>query len=146
MTAGTQALSAPDGLVVFDGVCRLCSGGVRFLLRADRAERLSFTAAQWPFGRALLTDAGLDPDDPSTFLYFDQGRPLQRSDAVLAILRRLPAPWPWLARAASAVPRGGRDRLYDFVARRRYQVLGRRASCELPGPELRGRFIVEAWR
>jgi predicted DCC family thiol-disulfide oxidoreductase YuxK len=33
------------------------------------------------------------------------------------------------------------NRLYDFVARNRYRVFGRRAQCFMPRPEWQDRFI-----
>jgi predicted DCC family thiol-disulfide oxidoreductase YuxK len=41
------------------------------------------------------------------------------------------------------VPRVLRDGVYDFVARHRYRWFGRTASCEVPGPEVRGRLLDE---
>jgi predicted DCC family thiol-disulfide oxidoreductase YuxK len=39
------------------------------------------------------------------------------------------------------VPRPLRDWAYDIVARHRYRWFGRRATCMVPTPELRARFV-----
>ncbi|WP_185983194.1 thiol-disulfide oxidoreductase DCC family protein [Aureimonas mangrovi] len=131
---------APDGLMVFDGFCNFCSAQVQLLLRLDRTGVIRFTAIQSPYGRHLAERFGLDPDDPSTFLFFEKGRPLQASDAAIAVAQRLGRPWHWL-RAASALPRPIRDGVYRFIARNRYRIAGRRRSCMAPSPQMRARFV-----
>lgn len=132
----------PDGLWLFDGVCNFCSGSVRIALALDKAGGLRFTPIQSPYGRALAIRAGLDPDAPNTFLFFDHGRALEASDAVLALTGRLPAPWRWL-RALRIVPRPVRDAAYGWIARNRYRLLGKRDVCMVPSAEVRARFILD---
>ena len=127
-----------DGVMVFDGTCRLCAKSVRAVLRMDRSGVVTFVSAQSPYGRILCAWAGVDPDDPSTFLFFAHGRPLAASDAVVAILRRMPWPWRWL-RFIALVPRPIRDRVYGVVARNRYTWFGRE-TCPVYGPEVRARL------
>ena len=94
-----------DGLWLFDGVCNFCSGSVQIALRLDRKGVLRFTPLQSPFGRAIAARYGLDLENPDSFLFFDRGRPLDASDAVLALARRLGPPWSafaWLSGSPSA--------------------------------------------
>ena len=133
----------PDGLMVFDGVCRLCVASVAIVLRLDRAATIRFAALQSPYGRLLCEQHGIDPDTPATFLFFDHGRALEASDAALALTARLPAPWCWL-RHLGLVPRPARDALYLWIARHRYRIFGKRRTCLVPSPEISRRFIEEA--
>lgn len=126
--------------MVFDGLCNFCAAQVQLILRADRAGAIRFTSIQSPYGRHLAGRFGIDPDDPSTFLFFERGRPLEASDAVIAIMKRLPPPWRWL-RVIAVLPRGWRDALYRLIARNRYRLLGRRAECMVPSAQERARFI-----
>lgn len=130
----------PDGLMVFDGLCNFCSAQVRLLLRVDRGGAIRFTSIQSPYGRLLAARFGIDPGDPATFLFFDRGRPLQASEAVVAILKRLPRPWRWL-RVVGIAPRPLRDTAYRWIARNRYRLLGRRDACMVPPAGVRSRFI-----
>jgi predicted DCC family thiol-disulfide oxidoreductase YuxK len=132
----------PDALWVFDGVCNFCSGSVQIVLRLDRKGGIRFTPMQSAYGRVLLQRAGLDPDEPTSFLFFNQGAALERSDAILALLARLPAPWRWLS-VLRIVPRRLRDRAYDWLAANRYRLMGRRDNCMVPSPETRARFAME---
>ncbi len=81
---------APDGLMLFDGVCHLCDGTVRTVLAWDREAVIRFTPLQSSYGRALARAHGLDPETPESFLFFDHGRPLAKTAAIAALLRRLP--------------------------------------------------------
>jgi predicted DCC family thiol-disulfide oxidoreductase YuxK len=139
--ASDREPSRSPATVVFDGVCVLCSGWVRFLLKRDPARRFRFAAMQSNTGRALLTRHGIDPDDPVTFLLVDDGGAFTDSTAVLRIVTRLGGLWR-LAGAFYAMPRFLRDGLYRFVAQRRYRWFGRRESCFVPTPETADRFLA----
>lgn len=132
----------PDALWLFDGVCNFCSGSVRMVLKLDRKGVVRFTPIQSPFGRALALRHGLDPDAPQTFLFLDRGRVLEKSDAVLALLGRLDAPWRW-GRLAAVIPKPWRDGAYDWLAANRYRLLGRRKTCMTPSPADRARFVFD---
>jgi predicted DCC family thiol-disulfide oxidoreductase YuxK len=135
--------AGPDGLWVFDGVCNFCSGSVNAILRLDRRGAIQFTPMQSAYGQALMRTAGLDPEAPSSFLFFDRGRPLEKSAAVLALLDRLPSPWRW-GRMAGLLPCAWRDWAYDTLAANRYRLMGRKDQCMIPSPEQRARFVFEA--
>lgn len=129
-----------QAVIVFDGVCVLCSGWVRFLLRHDRRRRYRFAAMQSAAGRALLEGRGLDPDDPASFLLIDGTRAWTDSDAIRRVLAGLGGAWR-LAHALALVPRAVRDPLYRRLARNRYRLFGRRAQCLVPPVEERDRFL-----
>lgn len=133
----------PDGLVVFDGVCHLCSGSIRLLLAMDRKGVLRFSPIQSPYGQALAARAGLDPNAPVSFLYFDGGKPLERSAAVLALVARLGRPWRWLS-VLKVIPEPWRDAAYDGIAAHRFRLFGARRVCMIPSPGVLARFRTEA--
>jgi predicted DCC family thiol-disulfide oxidoreductase YuxK len=132
-------------VIVFDGVCVLCNGWVRFLLRHDRLQRYRFAAMQGDAGRRLLAENGLDPDDPMSFLLieYDCG-PMPRiatdTDAMRRVLVGLGGGWR-LAAAIALLPRGLRDPLYRLIARNRYRWFGRRDACLVPEHEQAWRFL-----
>lgn len=132
-------MSTDHPLVVFDGECRLCSGAVRFILERDRAGVFRFVPLQSSLGRRLLRARGHDPGDAGTMLLVDGDDVLERSDAVLAVARRLPG-WGW-TRVLRAVPRAIRDAVYSLVARNRFRWFGRRETCYVPTAEERSRFL-----
>ena len=137
-TEAPLAVAAP--VIVFDGVCALCNGWVRFLLRHDRRQRYRFAAMQGEHGRRLLSANGLDPDDPMSFLLIENGRAWTGTDAIARVLSGLGGVWR-LAAALRWLPRALRDPLYRLVARNRYRWFGRYEHCLLPMAEQRARFL-----
>jgi predicted DCC family thiol-disulfide oxidoreductase YuxK len=140
--ASSGEVGAPDGLMLFDGLCNFCSASVNLALALDRRGVVRFCPIQSAYGRLLATRHGLDPDDPTTFAFFDHGTPLFRSTGALALAARLPAPWRW-ARLAAVMPRSWRDAVYDWIAANRYRLFGRRGVCRLPSEAERARFVTD---
>jgi predicted DCC family thiol-disulfide oxidoreductase YuxK len=127
-------------VVLFDGVCNLCNGVVRFVIARDPDAHFQF-AALTSKAAARLLDGLPNPDPrPDSVLLIDNGCVFTRSDAALRIARRLTFPWP-MAYALVLLPRGWRDAAYDAIARRRYRWFGRRETCMVPSPAVRTRFL-----
>lgn len=136
--------AATSRVVLYDGVCGLCNGFVRFALRRDRRARLKFAPLDSAFGREVLARhpilAGHD-----SIVYVERigGNEIvaSRSDAAVRIARHLGVWWSAVGRVYSALPRALRDAMYDAVARRRYAWFGRFDACPIPTAEERARFI-----
>ena len=128
-------------VIVFDGVCVLCSRWVDFILRHDRAGRFQLAAMQGEHGRALLVAHGLSADDPLSFLLVEDGRGYTDTDAIARVLRGLGRRWSWAGRALSILPRWLRDPAYRWIARHRYRLFGRREQCRLPDSAQAWRFL-----
>jgi predicted DCC family thiol-disulfide oxidoreductase YuxK len=127
-------------IIVFDGVCPLCSANARFILRHDRHRHFRLASMQSRAGASLYLRFGIDPTDPETLILVEGDRIRRGSDAVLAIWSGLG--WPWRAAAAlRIIPPPLRDPIYRWVARNRYRWFGRRETCWLPGPDLADRFL-----
>jgi predicted DCC family thiol-disulfide oxidoreductase YuxK len=127
-------------VMLFDGVCNLCSGSVQFAIAHDPQARLRFAAVQSPLGQAFLARQGLPLDVYESFYFVEQGMVYEKSTAWLRLVRYLQWPWPWF-RVLALVPRWIRDPAYSFVARNRYRWFGRRDVCLIPTPEVAARFI-----
>lgn len=133
--------SASDPIWLYDGVCVLCSGGVRYALRHERDRTIRFVAIQSGEGRALARAHGLDADDPDSFLFIEEGRALKKSDGALALAEHLGGPVRLLL-LGRFLPRPWRDWLYDRLARNRYRLFGRKETCDRPDPAMRHRFVL----
>jgi predicted DCC family thiol-disulfide oxidoreductase YuxK len=125
-------------LVLYDGVCGLCSRLRRFLSARDPYRVFDFASLQSETGRAVVSRAGGDPDDLTSFYVVANhgsagARVLAKSRAALFVAARLG--WPWKAACVlGALPTALLDRGYDVIARNRYRVFGRLDACELEGP------------
>ena len=130
-----------DSIIVFDGVCVLCSRWVGFVVQRDPHGQYKFAAMQTSSGRNLLVAHGIDPDDPLSFLLLEGGSAYTDTDAIVRILRSLGSGWRVAAVLLSIVPRFVRDLLYRWVARRRYRLFGRREACVVPTADIADRFL-----
>lgn len=140
MSPPTASPRPRQTIVLFDGVCNLCNGLVRFLLARDTGQRLVFASLQSDAGQALLRQHRLPTDDFNSFVLIDNGGAHVRSTAALRLVRRLPAPWP-LAYWLMVLPLPLRDAGYSWVAANRYRLFGQTRECMIPTPELRARFL-----
>lgn len=118
-------------IVVFDGICNLCSSLVDFITARDPGNAFTFVPMQTPRGQDLMQRHGISVDRVDTFLLIRNGDALVRSDAAIAIAGELRRPWN-LFRVLRIVPRPIRDRAYAFVASNRYRWFGKRDTCKLP--------------
>ncbi len=126
-------------LMVFDGVCVLCSGGAARLMKWDKHRRFRFATAQSPLGQALLKHYGCDAVTFDTVLLIAEGRGYVRSDAFIETAHHLGGLWSILT-VARFIPKPARDALYDFKARNRYRWFGKTGYCELL-PDGDARFL-----
>lgn len=133
------APAAAGAVIVFDGICVLCNGWVRFLLRHDRRARYRFAAMQGEAGRGLLAAHGLDADDPVSFLLVEEGHAHTDTDAIVRVLAGLGGAWR-AVRMFAIVPRGLRDPAYRWLARNRYRWFGTTA-CHVSTEAQRARFL-----
>jgi predicted DCC family thiol-disulfide oxidoreductase YuxK len=127
-------------IIVFDGYCVLCSGWVSFILRHDCHATYRLLPAQSPVGRALYVHYGLDPQDYETYILIQNGVAWFKSEATIRMAQGLGLPWS-LAGILRVVPGAWRDRLYGLIARNRFRLFGRRATCYRPDPRHDDRFL-----
>jgi predicted DCC family thiol-disulfide oxidoreductase YuxK len=139
MTDGPDG-SASHAVILFDGVCNLCNGFVRFIVERDPSGYFHFVSLQSELGLALLEGHDLPSTSLDSVVLVEGNRVHTRSDAVLRIARGLRGGWPLLT-VFRIVPRPLRDFAYDWIAANRYRWFGRKDECMLPTPELRGRFL-----
>ncbi|MEO0750463.1 MAG: DCC1-like thiol-disulfide oxidoreductase family protein [Pseudomonadota bacterium] len=137
---GTRAGLRGHDLIVFDGVCVLCSGFFRFMQQRDLKERFSYAMAQADVGQALYGALGMPLDEFETNLVIMDGWIYTDLDAFAAAMGTLG--WPWRGFAGVRwLPRGIKRPLYRLVARNRYRLFGRLETCLLPDAEVQRRFL-----
>src|SRR5262245_23335704 len=145
--AGARLSGEPRGrhLLLYDGVCALCSGTVQFVLQHDSKRLFDIAALQSDAARKALQPFQLTPDDLDTFYVITDYRGpapsvLARARAVLFLAIALG--WPWRAAGIlRIVPLGVLNAGYNLMARTRYRIFGHRDQCFVPQPEYRDRFI-----
>ena len=141
-----KTMDQPDQqqIILFDGLCNLCSGWVRFVARRDKKNRFRFAALQSAAGQRLTEPYGLNISSAKTagqtIVLIGHRRVFVRSRAVLEILRQLSGLWP-LCYVLVLIPSVLRDGLYRFIARNRYRWWGKKEVCMVPTAALQKKFL-----
>lgn len=128
-------------IILYDGICNFCNGGVNFALRLDKLKALRFAALQSTAGKSLLRRSGRDPDDISSIVLVTPQQSYIKSEAVLKIAAELQQPLPLLASIATVFPLEFRDVVYDLIANNRYSLFGKTDSCRVGDVDFTDRFI-----
>lgn len=127
-------------VILFDGLCNLCSSSVQFVIKHDPQRRFRFASLQSQYGQQLLQQQGLPATEFSSFILYQDGKVYTKSTAALRVARQLNGLWPLLY-GFIIIPAFIRNAVYNFIARNRYRWFGKRDSCWLPTPELKALFI-----
>src|SRR5918996_6523808 len=95
-----QPPSVAEGahLVLYDGVCGLCSRLLRFLFTHDHRAVFTFASLQSEVGRVIVERFGGNPDELTSFYVVanyraNHAQMFSRSSAVLFVAGELG--WPW---------------------------------------------------
>jgi len=133
-------LDGDDKVVLFDGVCTLCTRWVKFLLRYDTSPVFKLVSVQSEKGQAILKAAEFPTTYFETLILVQEGKIYTQSTAIIMVLSQLSSPWKWL-QVGRIIPSVLIDPVYHFVATRRYRLFGRHSACYLPSLEQQDRFL-----
>lgn len=126
-------------VILFDGVCNLCSGSVQFIIKRDKDKRFLFASLQSAYGQKLLQQFNLPVDNFNSFILYQEGIIFTKSTAALKMFQQLKnRGWVkifWI------VPKFIRDAVYLLIANNRYKWFGKKNECWLPTPDLKERFL-----
>jgi len=133
-------------VILFDGVCNLCSSAVNFALDYDDVGNFRFVSLQSEVGQSLLQRSGKAPSDISSIVLVGPDKSYFKSDAVLRIASELDGKNPLLPVMGKVgpwvVPRFMRDAIYKIVADNRYKF-GETDQCRLEDDRFLDRFISD---
>jgi predicted DCC family thiol-disulfide oxidoreductase YuxK len=134
--------SGEHPIVLFDGVCNFCNDTVNYIIDRDPRGTFRFAPLQSDVARKIFAEVGrtIPAGDPEGIALYHRGSLYEQSSALLRIVRDMPGAWPLLA-VFRVVPRPLRDAVYRWLAVRRYRWFGKSATCRVPTPELRDRFL-----
>jgi predicted DCC family thiol-disulfide oxidoreductase YuxK len=127
-------------VLLFDGVCNLCHGTIRTIVKLDAEGKVLFAPLQSEVGTELLDRMGMDADYFDSVVLVEDGEAYTKSTAVLRTCRYLDGPVPLLYPLVY-LPERLRNVAYDLVANYRYRIFGKKDECTVPDPEIRQRFL-----
>jgi predicted DCC family thiol-disulfide oxidoreductase YuxK len=127
-------------IILFDGVCNFCNRTVNVIIEHDKDVQFQFAASQSTAGIDLLQKFDLDQKASGSVILIDNEIIYTKTDAVIQIATQLYG-WPRLFMALKFVPKPLRDFAYDLIAKNRYTLFGKRATCRMPEASERNRFL-----
>lgn len=125
-------------IIVYDGECNLCDRSVRFILNNEKNPAFLFTHMQSEKGKEIKKTFSLD-DDYDSILLMEKDTLYGKSDAALRIALYLKAPYSFLP-FFFWVPLFIRDRLYDYIAKKRYKWFGK-DTCIIADERMKNRVV-----
>jgi uncharacterized protein YqjF (DUF2071 family)/predicted DCC family thiol-disulfide oxidoreductase YuxK len=129
-----------DPILLFDGVCNLCSGVVQYVAPRDTGGTVRFASLQSDAGNAILETIGMPTDQLETMILVEGDQYYTKSDAAIRLARHLGGIYA-LGQVGAILPRSVRDELYNLVAANRYRLFGKKEQCMMPSDDIRSRFV-----
>ena len=127
-------------IILFDGVCNVCTGAVQFVIKKDQKNHFRFASLQSQQGQNILIRHQLPVNDFNSFVLVENEKVYTRSDAALKVTKNLSGLWPLLY-GFIIVPKFIRDGIYNLIAKNRYKWFGKKDSCMIPTPEIMAKFL-----
>lgn len=127
-------------VVLFDGVCNLCSSSVQFIIKHDPERLFRYASLQSEFGQNILRQFNLPVNELNSFILLEEGKIYIKSTGALRVSRKLNRLWPALY-GFIIIPAFIRNAVYSYIAKNRYRWFGKKEACWLPNLELKKLFI-----
>lgn len=138
----SNAIEKHTQIIFFDGVCGLCNGFVDFLIRKDKKHVFKFCSLQSEFAKKLLIKHKFDASELNTVVLLADNEIFIKSNAVLRIFKKLPFQYAVFYYVLFWIPQFFRDWVYDFVAKYRYKLFGKKETCRIPNSAEIERFLL----
>lgn len=127
-------------IILFDGVCNLCSSAINFVIKRDLKNRFLFASLQSENGKALSQKYHIDTAQVDSIILIKNNTAYAKSSAAIKITQSLSGLWP-LFTLFIIIPPFVRNWIYDYVAKNRYRWYGKKETCMVPNSELRSKFL-----
>jgi len=127
-------------ILLFDGICNFCNGGVNYIIRQDKNKIFRFATLQSQAGQQLLQQYQLPTKQFDSFVLIENGKAYTKSAAGLRVYRSLSWYWKW-TQIFWIFPGFIRNAVYDLIAKHRYKWFGKKEECMVPTADVRIRFL-----
>ena len=129
-----------EPLLLFDGVCNLCSSSVQFVLKRNRKGNVRFASLQSDFGKEVLNKSNLPHTYLNSLVLIENGKTYVKSEAALQLAKHLDGIWK-MGSVFLLIPKFIRNPIYDWIARNRYAWFGKKETCWIPEQKWNDRFL-----
>jgi predicted DCC family thiol-disulfide oxidoreductase YuxK len=134
----TSPVESDHPIILYDGVCNLCTNSVQFVIQRDARKQFRFASLQSSVAENYLENQ--EQDRLASMVLIVDNHVYRQSTAALLTAKKLDGFWPILS-VFLLIPRPIRDVIYRWIAKHRYQVLGKKEHCWRPTPEMADRFL-----
>ncbi|MBE7411168.1 MAG: DCC1-like thiol-disulfide oxidoreductase family protein [Leptospiraceae bacterium] len=127
-------------VIFFDGVCILCNSFINFIIDHDKEKIFQFS----PIHSTLFLQTFPSSEEistPDSIFFLDEKEKLKKSTAILQILFLLFPRFRNIFLLLTCIPEQVRDFFYDFIAKNRYRIFGKKISCRISDKSIHDRFI-----
>jgi predicted DCC family thiol-disulfide oxidoreductase YuxK len=126
-------------LILFDGVCNLCNGAVRFIIKRDKRAEIKFASLQSEYAQKILRNYKLE-STPNSVVLIKNDKIYFKSEAAFEILKDFSKAWR-IFLPFKIFPKSVTDFFYDVIAKYRYKIFGKKDSCPIPEKSIADRFV-----
>tara|TARA_B110000467_G_scaffold26531_1_gene23980 strand:- start:280 stop:684 length:405 start_codon:yes stop_codon:yes gene_type:complete len=126
-------------IIFFDGVCNMCNSFVRLIIKLDYKEQFIFCPISSKKGQKIINKFSLDLKNIDSILLLKNNKITLKSEAVIEILVSLSLLFRFFL-ILKILPSKLLDLIYDFIAKYRYKLFGRKESCIIPDEKYKSRF------
>ena len=137
-----EQLIQTHNIILFDGVCVLCSAWANVMIQHDPLYQFKLVSVQSKLGQQLLSTYQLPTDHFETMVLLEQGQLYTESTAFLRIIQRVGFPYSML-KYGKVIPKVVRDFAYRRIALNRYWLFGQTEQCYVVTPDIQQHFLSD---
>lgn len=127
-------------IILFDGICNFCNSIVNLVLKHDKENIFLFSAQQSVEGQRILARFGKQEQDVNSLIFIDENEVFEGADAAIQISKYLRG-FPRILYSFRIFPRTVNHTAYNFIAKNRYKIFGKRNECRVPTEKEKKRFL-----
>ncbi|MGM8366191.1 thiol-disulfide oxidoreductase DCC family protein [Virgibacillus sp. W0181] len=125
--------------MLFDGDCSFCNRSVKFIIKRDSQEFFKFASLDSDIGKKYKRQFNI-PEHMDSMILIVENNWYAKSSAALRISKHLTGLWK-MAYILLIIPKPVRDSAYNIIASNRHRFFDQNKSCELPGEDIKKRFL-----
>ena len=136
-----KKLALDKKIILFDGVCNLCSSAVQFIIENDKKDIFRFVSLQSDLGQEITTYLGISSANLDSIILYQPGYAYYyKSQAVFEIAKELGGIYS-ISTIFSILPSSITDYMYDYIAKNRYKWYGKKEFCMSPTNDIKAKFL-----
>lgn len=136
-----KKLAVDKKIILFDGVCNLCSSAVQFIIEHDKKDIFRFVSLQSELGQEITTYLGISSANLDSIILYQPGYAYYyKSQAVFEIAKELGGIYS-ISTIFSVLPSSITDYVYGYIAKNRYKWYGKKEFCMIPTNDIKAKFL-----